>query len=216
MTVMKKYLLSVIMGSFLLLLFGFQSTMSQDSKSSKIQITITEDDQVTTDTTFELAEGQDPEMIKKMISHMAGGDFHASHSGDKKMMDINMDSIKEAHPDAKVLVIKNKDGEITVKEVDDEHEMHFGDEGHGEHGEHHKMMIIGEGDVSEKHTVIIHSDVDCEGKGKNIEVIVHSGDDVKVIKKKVIVKTEDEDHVEVEVEVEIEEKKEGKKKKNKK
>jgi len=287
---MKKHLLSVMIGSFLFFLAGYQPAMAQEGKSSKVHITITENDQVTTDTTFELAEGQDPEMIKRMVTHMAGGDIHAkhmsqdihvSHSGDKKMVwvssdddvdmdfeyshmmsDINMDSIKEAHPDAKVLVVKNKDGEITVKEVDDEHEMHMGED---EHGGHHKMMFIEEGedgetvhvhnsksgkkimmiseeqgDDSKEHTVIIHTDGDCQGKEKKIEVIIHGDEDiewvekgdgdenievyvikdgdenVKVIKRKVIVEIDDEDPVEVEVEVDIEEEKAGKKKKKKK
>ena len=42
------------------MLFGFQHAMAQE-KTSKMHITITEDDKVTTDTSFELEEGQDPE-----------------------------------------------------------------------------------------------------------------------------------------------------------
>ena len=56
---MKKNLLPLILGSFLFLLFGFQSSMAQEKKTSKVHITITEDDKVTSDTTFELAEGQE-------------------------------------------------------------------------------------------------------------------------------------------------------------
>ena len=162
--IMKKHLLPLFLASGLILLFCFQHTRAQDKKSSEVHITITENDAVTTDTTFVLKEGQDPEMIKKVITHLAGEememshDVHMSHSGEKQMVwmhsdgdknvhiehmmeDINIDSIKEAHNDAKVLVIKNKDGEIIVKELDEEadHEMFFGGD---EHGEHHEMMFI--------------------------------------------------------------------------
>jgi hypothetical protein len=153
---MKKSLLPSILGSFLLLLFGLQSNLAQEKKTSKIQITITEEGKVTSDTTFELEEGQDPEIIKKVVAYMAGGEIHPghmskemhiSHSGDHKMMmhkhmmnGINIDSIKEAHPDARVLVIKDENGKITVEESD--------------------------GDIMKEHKVIILSDGDCEGKEK--------------------------------------------------
>jgi len=161
------------------MLFGFQRTTAQDKKTSRISIIITEDDKVTTDTTFELKEGQDPEMIKKMVTHMAGGDMHVRHTskdvyvtrkGDNDdvwhtklcMESINIDSIKEAHDGARVLVIKNKDGDVTVEELD-------GDR---------KVLMIEDDDGMKERKVIIHTDVDddCKGLEQEIEVIV-SGDE---------------------------------------
>lgn len=205
-----------MLGSFLFLLFGFQSNLAQENKTSQVHITITEDGKVTSDTTFELAEGQDPEMIKKVVSHMAGGDLHGKHMTkevhvinecDHKMMkhehmmkDINMDSIREAHPDAKVLVIKDENGKVTVKESDGEHEMHLVGE---DHGEHHEMIIIsseddgetvhvhksksGKKDMMKEHKVIILSDGDCEGKEKKIRVeieVEEEGEEEKEMKEK--------------------------------
>ena len=179
------------------MLFGFQHTIAQDKKTSTVSITITEDDVVTTDTTFELKEGQDPEMIKTMITHMAGGDMHVKHMSKDVvwqtkpcMESINIDSIKEAHEGARVLVIKNKDGDVTVEEKD-------------MHGKHHEIM--------KEHKVIIHTDVDddCKGLEQEIEVIISGdegdedvevyvlkqgdGKEVKVIKKKVHVVIENEE-----------------------
>jgi len=195
--VMKKHLLYFLTGFFLIMLSGFQHTIAQDKKTSTISITITEDDKVTTDTTFELKEGQDPETIKKMITHLAGDDMQVKHMSKDVvwhtkpcMESINIDSIKEAHEGARVLVIKNKDGDVTVEEKD-------------MHGKHHEIM--------KEHKVIIHTDVDddCKGLEKKIEVII-SGDEgdenvdviilkqddceeVKVITKKVRVVIEDEE-----------------------
>jgi len=187
--VMKKHLLYFLIGSFLIMLFGFQPTIAQAKKTSTISITITEDDKVTTDTTFELKEGQDPEMIKNMITHMAGGDMHVKHMSKDDvwhtkpcMESINIDSIKEAHEGAMVLVIKNKDG-----------------------------------DSMKKRKVIIHTDVDddCKGLEQKIEVIISGdegdenmaviilkqddGEEVKVITKKVRVVIEDEENGKEEV-----------------
>jgi hypothetical protein len=199
---MKKHVMPLIISVFLVNLAGSLPIRAQDEASTKIRITITEDDKVTTDTTFELSEGQDPEMIKKIVSHLAGGDLHARHmskdnkmvwkgSGEDMMSGINPDSIREAHKDANILVIKNKDGEITVKEL--------------------------EGEDMKEHKVIIKSDGDCEDIEKEIEVFVQGsddmkwvekedekekikvyvidkgGDDVKVVKKKVRVEIEEED-----------------------
>ena len=242
---MKKHLLLLLLGSIFILLSVCQNAAAQDEKKSKVHITITEDDKVTTDTTFELAEGQDPEMIKKVVSHMAGGDLHEKHmykeahmshgesdkmvwvhsDGDKvwheehAMEGINVDSIKEAHKDAKVLIIKNKDGDVTVKELDEfeDHEMHLGDD---EHGEHYEMMFIDSDDEEGMKQIIIHTDVDdCEGKEKKVKVIVHVDEDMewteggeenvevyiikgddgetkKIVKKKIKVEIEDDEESE--------------------
>jgi hypothetical protein len=227
---MKKILLYLFPVLFLAMITSIQQSPAQDEKTSTVHITITEDGKVSTDTSFELKEGQDPEMIKKMVEHLAGGqahgkhishDVHLRHCDDSKMIwigsdgdclhgkhmvtGINIDSIKEAHPDAKILVIKKKDGEITVKELDDEDELQL--------EEHFHVK----GDENSEHKVIIHSDEeDCKGKEKKIKVIVEGGEDlewtsegkdentevyiikegdkdVKVIKKKITVEIEDEE-----------------------
>jgi hypothetical protein len=251
---MKKHLLSFLFALSLVMLIGVQQTRAQKEKTSTITITITEDDEVTTDTTFELAEGQDPEMIKKMVTHMAGGDMHKvhisqdvhmSHKGDNKMVwitedgehntwhaeemmeDINIDSIKEAHGGGKVMVMKDEDGNITVKELDDEHAMHMGDDMHGAHGEmmfiesgedgevitikkmksgEDLMMIHEDGDVHKQYRVIIHTDDgDSDGKEKTIEVIVHGDEDMEWVEKGdvdenvevYVIKTDDGEEVKV-------------------
>ncbi|HEC44994.1 MAG TPA: hypothetical protein ENI20_19480 [Bacteroides sp.] len=251
---MKKHLLSLLFALSLVMLIGVQQTLAQKEKTSTITITITEDDEVTTDTTFELAEGQDPEMIKKMVSHMAGGDLHKVHvsqdvhmshkghnkmlwisedgehniwSAEKMMADINIDSIKEAHGGGKVMVMKDENGDITVKELDDEHAMHMGDDMHGAHGEmmfiesgedgevitikimksgEDLMMIHEDGDVHKQHRVIIHTeDGDCDGKERKIEVIVHVDEDMEWVEKGdgeetvevYVIKTDDGEEVKV-------------------
>lgn len=236
---MKKHLLHLTIGTCLVMLFGFQQTMAQEEKPSKVHITISEGDEMTTDTTFELKEGQDPEMIKKIITHLAGGDMHkvhvskdvhVSHGGDKKMVwvssgedddwhikegleAINIDSIKEAHKDAKVLVIKNKDGDITVKELDEDDDIHFDDDSDAHHemmfleadedGKtiHIKkmksgkkvMMISEDDDIHKAHKIIVHTEEgDCGEKEKEIKVTVHTDDDIEWIEK-----GEGDEHVEV-------------------
>ncbi len=226
---MKKHLLSVLITTMLILICGFQQTRAQDKKASKVHITITENDQVTTDTTFEIEEGQDPELIKKVVSQLAGGDIdekhmkkeiHMSHGSsdnmvwvqsdgekvwhDEMLMEgINIDSIKEAHKDAKILVIKNKDGEVMVKELDEseEHELKFIDdddcelhemilidsdkEGHVMHISKQEkgkkvMMITESGDAEGEKTVTVVSHAgDCDAEGRNVEVFVHGDNDVE-------------------------------------
>ena len=158
---MKKQLLHLSLGISLILLFGSQQAMAQDKKSSKIHITITENDKVTTDTTFELKEGQDPEMIKKVISHLSGEGLHEMHMS----QDVHVS--RDVH--------KSHGGQKEMGE-DEDYEMFFeGDE----HGKHHKMMFIESGDKGEK-TIIIHTQGDdCDGKEHKIKVIVHSDDDME-------------------------------------
>jgi len=254
---MKKLL---FLGSLAVCLIIFAATnqvFAQEDESTSVHITIKEDGKVTTDTTFELKEGQDPDMVKKMVQHMVGGDEKMMkkeviimqkgdddcehneiawvHSdGDDiwhvKSMDmgINMDSIKEAHGGGKVMVFKDEDGNITVKELgdDEEHEMHFNHEGHGDH----EIMIIESDEDGEKvkikkmkkgsgNMMIISEDEHMEwteDDGENVEVyVIKKGDkNVKVVKKVTVeIEDESEEDVEKEVEVEVEVKAEKKKKK---
>ncbi|MFC2081012.1 hypothetical protein ACFLR8_02260 [Bacteroidota bacterium] len=206
---MKKQLFHLFLGISLILLFGYQNARAQDKSTTKVQITITEDDKVTSDTTFELKEGHDPEMIKKVVSSLAGQDLHmkhmsqdvhVSHGGQKEMIWISsdgekvwhtgnimegicIDSITQAHKDARVLVIKNKDGEVEVMEVGDED------------GEHHKMMYI-----------------ECETEGENVNVyVIKKGDDDVRVEKEILVEIEKEHESDAKGESEEKEKKKKKK-----
>lgn len=206
---MKKAIQLLFLASFLVIYTGSRQASAQEKKGSTIHITIEEDEGVTTDTSFQLSEGQDPEMIKKMIMHLAGDDMkdfhitkkmHAGHSGAHKMVwitddeegtwtakdmmiGVDLDSIKEAHGGEKVMVFKDKDGNIQVKELDDEHVLHMNKDHDGKHGE---MMFIEAGEDGEvihikksktmgahgQHKVIMKElKGDCEGD-KEIEVIV--------------------------------------------
>ena len=242
---MKKLLL---LGSFAICLVMMASTnqaIAQEDESTTVHITIKEDGKVTTDTTFELKEGQDPDMVKKMVQHMAGGDDDCDHrelawvhvDNDNvwhaKSMDmgIDLDSIKEAHGGGKVMVFKDEDGNITVKELgeDEDHEMHFKHEGHEGHGDH-EIIIIESDEDGEKvlikkmkkgsgHMMIISEDEHMEWTeedGENVEVyVIKKGDkNVKVVKK-VTVEVEEKSEEGVEKEVEVEIKKEKKKKEKK-
>jgi hypothetical protein len=107
----------IVLGFFtvcLLITASFNPAFAQEDKSTTIHITITEDGSVTTDTTFELREGQDPDMIEKMIHHLSGDEIWHVETSD---FGIDLDSLKEAHEGAKVLVIKDKNGNITVSEL---------------------------------------------------------------------------------------------------
>lgn len=243
---MKQLLLLGSMAVCLAMIASTDPVIAQEDESSSVHITIREDGKVTTDTTFELKEGQDPDMVRKMVEHMVGGDekmmkkeviimkkgdddcdhnelawvhaegddvWHVTSSN----MGIDLDSLKEAHRGAKVMVFKDEDGNITVKVLDE-------DEDHGDH----KIMIIESDEEGEKvkikkgsgQTVIISDDEHMEWTehdedGENVEVyVIQKGDDeVKVIKKKITVEVETEADAGVEKEVEVEVKTEKKKKK---
>ena len=246
---MKKILLLGSLAVCLVMMASTNQAIAQEDESTTVHITIKEDGKVTTDTTFELKEGQDPDMVKKMVQHMVGGDEKMMkkeviiiQKGDDdcdhrelawvhedndnvwhaKSMDmgIDLDSIKEAHGGGKVMVFKDEDGNITVKELgeDEDHEMHFKHEGHEGHGDH-EIIIIESDEDGEKvlikkmkkgsdHMMIISEDEHMEWTeedGENVEVyVIKKGDkDVKVVKK-VIVEVEDESEEGVEKEVEVE------------
>lgn len=214
----------------MVILMSTKQAIAQEDESTSVHITIKEDGKVTTDTTFELKEGQDPDMVKKMVQHMVADDdckhnelalIHADGDDvwhvESMDMGINMDSIKEAHGGEKVMVFKDEDGNITVKELgdDEEHEMHFNHEEHGDH----EIMILESDEDGEKvkikkikkgsgNMVIISEDEHMEWTeedGENVEVyVIKKGDkDMKVVKK-VTVEIEDESEEDVEKEVEVE------------
>ena len=199
---MKKLLLLGSIAACMVIMMSTNQAIAQEDESSTVHITIKENGKVTTDTTFDLKDGQDPDMVKKMVQHMVGG---------------------------KVMVFKDEDGNITVKELgeDEEHEMHFKHEGQGDH----EIMIIESDEDGEKvkikkmkkgggHMMIISEDEHMEWSeedDENVEVyVIKKGDkDVKVVKK-VTVEIEDESEEGEEKEIEVEVKTEKKKKKEKK
>jgi len=197
---MKKMLLPGIMAVCLVYLSYTNQAIAQEDESTSVHITIKEGGKVTTDTTYELKEGQDPDMVKKMVQHMAGGDDKImkqeviiikkgdddcdskelawEHVAGDDLLNVNdldlgidLDSLKGALGSSKLMVLKDEDGMITVKELGEEED------------------------------------------GDNVEVyVIKKGDkDVKVVKK-VTVEIEDEAEAGVEKKVEVEVKTEKKKK----
>ena len=156
---MKK-ILPLLISLVIPLAFSAMQLSAQDEKPMKVTITITEDEKVTTDTTFEIKEGQDPDMIHEIVSQVTGEDFPHEHSGSgthKKMIMVHSDEDVEVHSEKghyeyrfgdDIYIMKNEDGNVTVMEA-------------------------GEG----KRKILIHEDSD-HGKHKKIEVHVHSGEDI--------------------------------------
>ena len=181
---MRKILLPGAMAVCLVFMSSTNQATAQEEEATSVHITIKEDGKVTTDTTFELKEGQDSDLVEKMVQHMV--------EGDEKMMK------KE------VIMMQKGDDDCEHKElgVDEDHEMHFKHEGHGDH----EIMII-ESDEDMEWT---------EEDGEKVDVyVIKKGDkDVKVVKK-VTIEVEDESEKGVEKEVEVEIKTEKKKKEKK-
>jgi len=197
---MKKILMLCSMAACMSILMCNHQAMAQEDESSSVHITIKENGKVTTDTTFELKEGQDPDMVRKMVQHMVGEDdvrmkknvfimrkgdddfdhkelawvhvdsddnWHVTSSG----MGINLDSLKEAHGGGKVMVFKDEDGNITVRELGEDEHMEWTEDGDDDV----EVMVIKKGDkdvkVVKKVTVEIEDESE-EGEEKEIEVEV--------------------------------------------
>ncbi len=176
-----KRILQLLFLFFIFLMFLPFVASAQEEKTNTVTITITEDGKVTTDTTFELSEGQDPDAVKKIVEELAGGDIHMKMEkhAQKKVMyitegeegdswdihDIDLDSIKEAHGDAHVMVMKTYDGHVNVKVLDEEDEDY---EFESDEGNTYKVKVIKEGKG------------DCKGE-KQIKVFIGEDDKVKII-----------------------------------
>jgi hypothetical protein len=182
---MKKLLLPCSLAVCIFITVSINQATAQEDEPTTVHITIKEDGKVTTDTTFELKEGQDPDMVKKMVEHLAGGDAKMK----KEDEDHEMHFIHEGEGDHELMIIESdEDGEkIHIKKM--------------KKGSGH-MMIISD----DEHVEWTEGDDDV-----NLYVIKKGDKDVKVVKK-VTVEVEDESEKEVEKEVEIEVKKEKKKK----
>ena len=150
---MKK-ILPLLISLVIPLAFSAMQLKAQDEKPMKVTITITEDEKVTTDTTFEIKEGQDPDMIHEIISELTGEDFPDKHSGSgthKKMIMVHSDEDVDVH---------SKEGHYSYK---------FGDD--------HDIDIDSLKEAHEGDEITIHHEGD-HGKHKEIEVHVHSGEDM--------------------------------------
>jgi hypothetical protein len=248
---MKRPFLLTSLVSILILMAPTSRSLAQDEEKTTVRITIQKDGLVTTDTTFELKAGQDPDMVKEIVRHLAGdgkkmekeviilreGDDECEHHGlawvyevnddhghiTGEELGVNLDSIKEAHGGERVLVFKDKDGNVMVKELgkDDDHEMHLKHGGEGDH----EIMIIESDEEGENikvkkmktkgggHMMILSDDEDMEwmeGDDDVNVVVIKKGDkDIKIVKK-VTVEIEDESDADVEKEVEVKVKKEKK------
>jgi len=237
---MKKALF-LILGLGIFLSFSVSHLAAQEKKTSKVSITITKDDVVTVDTTFELKEGQDPEMIKKIVSHLAGEDIHMKISKDKSHSDfawvhadddvawhakkdegfeyhfgdigIDLDSLKEAMGGKKMMVIKDDNGNFTIKELGDDMEMeefHFEHSHKGDMHEKHGNVMIFSGDedcdhvvkMKDHHMVIVTEEGEEDGETRVIVKTI--GDDEKGMEKYInVYVTTDEDCEGVEEEVDV-------------
>jgi hypothetical protein len=193
---MKKTILSIL-GLGLCLSFCVIPMKAQDEKPTKVTITITENDVVTTDTTFTLAEGQDPEIIKEIVTKLSGD--HPDHKHEKMMVISSLDST-DHH------IIKSSDHHtmvITGKEIDEDRIKVIVDSFEKRDEEGEVKVIVGSsekgsGESDEKTVnVFVYSDNDesPDEEEKEVKVIVigEGDEDIKIEKKiKVEVRKEDD------------------------
>ena len=209
---MKKLLLVSFLVITTCIILSSQSS-AQETKGDKVTVQITKDGKVVTDTSFQLKEGQDPEAVKRVISHVLEGDIQviSGKEGHQKMVwvtseddkhmwhaediDVNMDSTMKH--EEKVMIFKGDPGEdhhkVIVRKVLPDEEtivVRSGDELEisEEEGEGSKIIIITE-----------KGDKESEGHQKRIKVIVKGNDDVEILDNEDLewVEEEDADNVDV-------------------
>src|SRR4030043_1264675 len=177
---MKKLLLVNLLGITTCIILSSQSS-AQVTKGDKVTVQITKDGKVVTDTSFQLKEGQDPEAVKRVISHVLEGD-------------IQVISEKEGHQKM-----------VWVTSEDDKHMWHAEDidvkmDSTMKHEE--KVMIFKGDPGDDHHEVIVRKvspDEESEGHQKVIKVIVEGNDDVEILDNEDLewVEEEDADNVDV-------------------
>jgi hypothetical protein len=197
---MKKLLLLSLLVITTCIILSSQSS-AQETKGDKVTVQITKDGKVVTDTSFQLKEGQDPEAVKRVISHVLEGDIQviSGKEGHQKMVwvtseddkhmwhaediDVNMDSTMKH--EEKVMIFKGDPGddhhEVIVRKVSPDEETVVVSEGS-------KIIIITE-----------KGDKESEGHQKQIKVIVEGNDDVEILDNEDLewVEEEDADNVDV-------------------
>lgn len=180
---MKKFLHVSILGIIAWAIFGSQS-YAQETKGDKVIVQITRDGKIVTDTIFQLKEGQDPEAVKRVISHVLDGDIEiiSGKEGHQKLVwvtshaediDVKFDSIMKH--EEKVIIITEK-----------------GDKDSEGHQKKIKVIVEGDDDVE----ILDDEDLEWieEGDADNVDVyIIKKDDGTKVVKKmRVEVKVDEE------------------------
>ena len=130
----------------------------QKNGGNKVTIKITSDGKIISDTTFQLKEGQDPEAVKKVISHVLEGNIQviSGDEGHQKIVWVNSKNDKEMR--------ETEDIDIRSDSTVKHSEMVMVHKGKHPH-EVNKEMIIKEGP----------GDKESEG-----EVIIESGNEVEI------------------------------------
>jgi hypothetical protein len=193
---MKKLLISILFSCAIFALCHPGGIYAQESKAGKVTVTITQNDKVVSDTTFELREGQDPEAVKKIISYVldgkirffekdpgheeitwisSGDDEHAWYA-EEFDFDYNPDSISKEESD--VMVFKD--------ESDSVHKVIVKKRAGGEQDviiKSGKNIRILEEEDNGNNVIIIEEKNDKGSKEmeKHVKVIVESGDNVEMI-----------------------------------
>jgi len=194
---MKKILLLSFIGAFVCFIFSEQSSAQND----KISLQITRDGKVVTDTSFQLKEGQDPEALKKVISHVLDGDIQviSGKEGHQKMVWVTSEDDKHMWHSEDIDVKLDS----TMKH--EEKVMVFGEDP----GEDHHKVIVRKGSAGEE-TVVVgegskiiiitgKGDKESECHQKQIKVIVEGNDDVEILDNEDLewVEEDDADNVDV-------------------
>src|SRR4030042_1908884 len=152
---MRKLLLVSFLGITTCIILSSQSS-AQETKGDKVTVQITKDGKVVTDTSFQLKEGQDPEAVKRVISHVLEGDIQviSEKEGHQKMVwvtshaeDIDVDMDSTMKHEEKVMIFKGDPGE-----------------------DHHKVIVRK-----------VSPDEESEGHQKQIKVIVEGNYDVEIL-----------------------------------
>jgi hypothetical protein len=190
---MKKNLLVL----FSIVLFvGFSTTRlaAQDEKPARVTLTITENDKVTTDTTFEIGEARGGD--KLVVVKDKGGKITVSEPGEEDHPISHEDCKHGKHK--KVMVMKSAAEGHHKIDIDDCHTMVITEEEVEEGKTSITVKSFGpDEEVGMEKIIKVHVEKgeECEGKKENIEVYVIKDidKDVKTVNKKIRVEIEDMD-----------------------
>jgi len=168
--------------------------LAQETKTGKVTVTVTENDKVITDTTFELGEGQDPETVKKIISKILGDDaeYISESKGHKTMVWVSSDDeehawhAEEFHIDFDSIKGEGENVMIFKSDSNNMHKVivkkHKGD-GEDVIVMSSKTIHVSTEDGKNYSTIIItdSGDEGSEVKEKKVKVFVEDNDDIHII-----------------------------------
>jgi hypothetical protein len=185
---MKKFLLVSLLSMIACLVFSSQSS-AQETTGDKISLKIIRDGKIVTDTSFQLKEGQDPEAVKKVISHVLDGDIQviSGKEGHQKMVWVTSEDDKHMWHAEEIEIemdsIMKHEEKVMVFE--------------GEPGEHHHKVVVRKKSPGGETVWVSSGDeleiCEEEGEGSKIIIITKKGDrDPEVKKVKVIVEGDDD------------------------